>query len=271
MTPTNFVLLGLRDRRYLAERVAAAIGRWQVQWCVDGGQSLDVALCDRDAVPRPNALRWHQAALPGGFVVAIGMAPNHSDSLVAVLLGNCQPPAADDVSTRSEIEITLETAALEALLGSVLHDLHVNGTSLDVRRDATAPGDEIFDQHKGYVAVRACFSGLEVFVVLSPAVTAHLLRTRPAVRKGTSNDLATLAGAISDLNVTLETSAGIADLTLSELATLSVGDVIALRQRLEQPVSVKTTDGRILFSGYLGVYQGRRAVQLTILNSNDGV
>lgn len=67
-----------------------------------------------------------------------------------------------------------------------------------------------------------------------------------------------IAGAVAKLEVIL----GQAELTLAELANVSIGDVIRLQSPFREPLTVKTCGGRPVVRARLGASRGRKAIQI---------
>ncbi len=56
---------------------------------------------------------------------------------------------------------------------------------------------------------------------------------------------------------------GDVDISISELSTISVGDVICLEKKIDSPMSVHDHKGNLLFNGYLGARDGQLALKVS--------
>jgi hypothetical protein len=73
--------------------------------------------------------------------------------------------------------------------------------------------------------------------------------------------------AFSPARMRFELQVGDTDIMLGDLGQLQVGDVLVLRQSIDEPLLLQSLDGMFQRSVYLGQYQGRRAAQFTPLSS----
>lgn len=70
--------------------------------------------------------------------------------------------------------------------------------------------------------------------------------------------------ALARERITLRTVLGGAELTLGQLQSLRIGDVIPLAHRLDAPLNVVTAEGAALCEGWLGQRQGRVAIEMSL-------
>jgi flagellar motor switch protein FliM len=84
--------------------------------------------------------------------------------------------------------------------------------------------------------------------------------SRPTAKAG---PLQPRTAAIGNGTVQLEITLGDAELSLAELASIAVGDVISLDASPRDPISVRTSDGQAAFHAYLGRNTERKVIQVS--------
>ena len=108
-------------------------------------------------------------------------------------------------------------------------------------------------------------------VTLGAEVSLELVLGRPllarwtegaAFEPGQSVPLVSVREGLEAESVAVEVVVGVAELSLAELQSLSVGDVLRLDRGLKDPLMVLFDDGQRVCGAHLGAVRGRRAVQL---------
>ncbi|MDK2125131.1 FliM/FliN family flagellar motor C-terminal domain-containing protein [Parachitinimonas caeni] len=82
--------------------------------------------------------------------------------------------------------------------------------------------------------------------------------SKPAAR----GKLALLPAALTHQRLQLALELGEVTLTLGQLETLAIGDVVRLGTNIDQPAKLITTDGRMVCHGHIGACEGVRAVEV---------
>lgn len=116
----------------------------------------------------------------------------------------------------------------------------------------------------GAVHVRLPLSeALALTLHLAPARVAALLATATGASGGTPRPaLVSLNEALAAHSTRLRVELAAVDISVGNLQSLTVGDVLVLPHPLTQTLQVKTTQGLSLCEGYLGQQQGQRAIEL---------
>ncbi len=127
--------------------------------------------------------------------------------------------------------------------------------------DTTAAGGDL---------LCSCRIGTHLDVLIALRAGSALEGLTPTERKGTRepsspavSGLSSLAKALHSEWVTVEAIAGEAELTIEELRSLSVGDVLKLDHRINQPLQLCVRGGGAVCGGRLGTSKGHTAIQLT--------
>ena len=270
MATRELLLLNRSDCRALVERLAAALNQWREEWCTDETAPGVVTLCRTGGRPAFTNWRWRSAVLPDGSFVSAGLSLASSEALTFCLVGKgaCRGAAR---AARVQIESELLQAAIEDLVVLLLKESRPTGTSAAVEWDTSSPSERTFQQRWGFVAARCIVGASKLVLVLHPNVTHGFLVTTSRAAKRRSGASSPIRSVLASRLVAAEVLVGSGELLLRELATLSVGDVITLDHRLQDPVTLRLAGGGDLCTGYLGVCQGRKAVQLTKFNDKQEV
>jgi flagellar motor switch/type III secretory pathway protein FliN len=264
MTVRNFRLLNRSEARALTSGVDAAFARWQQAWCAAEVRRAELsAAADASLV---SACRWRSGAYPGGDAVAVGWTAPSAHTLVSLLVGDGIRAANGEAPP---VAVDLERSALDALIASLLQEFAPTARrSANIEWDTQPPAAHAFDGGKNGFAVRLRVEKIDVLIVLSETVVEGFLSAQPRV-KDRARRLASARGLLAGQPVTVEVQVGAAELTLAELASLGVGDVIALDHPLDHPLRVQAANGRVLCGGHLGIWNGKKAVQLAATNPNE--
>jgi len=114
-------------------------------------------------------------------------------------------------------------------------------------------------------AVRVVFpldDALSIALHLGPKRMAALVKTTGAKSGKQAEPITTLNEALAGHATRLRVELAAVDISVGNLASLTVGDVLVLPHPLTQTLHVKTEDGQSLCHGYLGQLQGQRAIEL---------
>ena len=263
MLARPYILLRESDQTTVRERLGAAVSAWSTSWFASTGdsavESLDV-LTNPDQVPgllRETAGYWAGEAEAGNVAFAgISDIPG----LTAALLGTSDRAAGTPTVLEGEL-LSRCTADLchrlvdgsDPRTGSVDHS-----DVLTVMEDRLAPGAP-------GASCRAVVAGVEVALILSPTTVRSLIERDSATkgeRRGGLGDRAEGVSSITDSRLRATARLGAIDLTVEELASLRVGDVIRMDALTTEPVVVDLEGlGRSLHAS-LGSLGGQPALQI---------
>ena len=258
MAVRSFFMINRSDREFLTERVRSAIMRWQQEWCADDTQAVEAACHESDPSGFPSNVEWHRGTWDRDMAVSVALAD--SEALMPALIGPLH-----EAKQESAAATELHETALRALMTALFNESGTSVGNRPARWDTAAPGSEIWDGNSGFVVLRWRRQNTDVFIVLHPSLTGAYLRKNSMSAARARGDLLPVRNALMSEKVVVEVCAGEAQLMLPELATLTVGDVIALDRRLDEP-AVVTLQGGGFCAGYLGLRGDRKAIQLTSLH-----
>ena len=91
--------------------------------------------------------------------------------------------------------------------------------------------------------------------------TVNALRSKISSNKRKQAALTRVSTVLEKRSVILDAVLGVAEISISEMLNLSVGDVIRIEKSVTDPIDV-TLDSTVLCHGVLGYHGGEKALQL---------
>jgi hypothetical protein len=254
-TVTPLTLLGDSRRRVLAEYVRAAVERWRRTWAGDPKPRVSVEISAAES----HTGRWSsqscfrvesaQATTLYLFVAARCLP------VIAGIRGEV-PDAADRQPEPGSLAARLEheaarRLALELLSGARSELASFERTPTGIRQVGLAR----------YALASITLGDAEATfsVALDPGLVASLLPTRASLDHGERVEPRRVAAA--EQPVAVEAVLGQTEVSLRELASLTVGDVIVMEESLSDSGTFQIDGGGRVGRVSLGRLDGRRAVQ----------
>jgi len=275
MTAKVYKLINRSEREALLVPLRAFLERWMQNYAAgDPTMRCTLQLTDGPLLDGTLARHWlHGTRLPGTEpVLALGLEEDWQRDLAGLVLGERQAAALDPAGRKLINELSsglfaeLGQGVLDALIpkkhaaGSA-HGPALNWTSLGADSLAGAPA---LQARSGDPAILCeCRLGERLTVLLAlPAATVFECLSSTAAPSANSQHLEPRARALQSETVVLEAIVGEAEIALEELETLSVGDVLRLNRKVEQPVQLIVRGGGPVCVARLGSLRGRTALQL---------
>jgi flagellar motor switch/type III secretory pathway protein FliN len=258
MKSEPFLLLGESRRQALIERISRDIGQWQRSWLPD--RELPVRVDVVEARGAAVDIRTMEGAtfrarvgkeMPLALIVPARSMP---------VLAGAHPSGMDATSRFADehsLAATLEREALRrlatALLGGSNAELeHCAGTSAEMLRELGAAR---------YLRAGITLGERTLLIaLLSPAFVETVAPRRSAAATAERVERRRAAALIE--SVAVEALLGNAEVTVSELAALALGDVIVLDRKLTDAGDLSVRNGERIGDITLGQLDGRRAVQI---------
>lgn len=265
MTVRRYILLTRSDSTLLQKRIAATFARWQRDWCA-GGNAAEIELWKKSDPKISADIEWQVVTADADL--AVGVAVADPDALVTVLVGNTVTNESGDKQTNGIAE-DLRRKSLHALAAMLINESNLVAPDRSLERTSTLPREEMWKDNHGFLVARCRIGQTEIFILLYPRVTTAYLHADIPGTKRRGQGLVHRQSVLGSQATTLQISAGDAQLTLSELTTLTVGDVVTLDRRLRQPLLVKLSHDAVICKGYLGTQGEQKAVQLTSLSESN--
>lgn len=255
-----YLLLGDSRRDAIAARVARSVEKWQRAWLPDTALSVDTHT--EDLRIRPTDIRAHEAACfrscVGKDLSLVLVVPRRS---LAALVG--VPSHGMDASSRFADDNSLAAALEREALARLATALLSEGPRVELERLTQSTVDvfrETADARFVCVAITLGDSRCTLDALLSPALVERLLPSRSRAPDGERVEKRRMAAAAQ--NVEVEGVLGFAEVSVSELAALSIGDVIVLDQKLGDACAVNVSGGGKMGGASLGRVDGKRAIQI---------
>jgi flagellar motor switch/type III secretory pathway protein FliN len=268
MNVRNFVLLGRSDRQALLDRLGSVVARWRMEWCPADGERADITFCDETEVASLAAHRWRTGTLPGGLAASVGVGGLVAGALIPALISGVTQSENETPAT-SQVAEELQSSAIEALIAASLSEVDRAGVGQGIRWGSDQPDKSMSNRNSGFVVFRCRIQMVDIVVALHPGLSERYLKSSSAPVRKSASKLTPIRNLVGTQRLTVEVCAGTAELKVSELATLAVDDVIALDRCLTEPLAVQTNNGDAVCMGHLGILGDRKAIQLTISQSDE--
>lgn len=249
-----FVLLGSSRRQQLTQSLLQTLQSWRQQWGGNGHAAFVVDCADS---------LTRRAAVPGGRCIAFGADGAGGPLLSIVIPADGQyellgvPAPRSPLEGGGEIASSVITEALQALC------LRMSEAAAAERLSVHAyQGDKLAQAWGRYgctVTLKTAADRVLLSARLSPQL---LLAMLPAPVVKSAEPVASRRSAIGEEVVGVHAWLGEAEVTLADLTTLRVGDVILLEASVNGVGYLALPDGRQLASIRLGRAADRRAVNV---------
>jgi hypothetical protein len=264
MKPVRYRLYTDAELGKLSERVRQALVDWGKDWLSDAMCSIDVHAAHAGNSADSAAIRWLTADVDSRTALAIGSPLSWTQKVGALLAGAAElgaegTPASPITQHLADTLLRSLAAALLQAAGAVFDPARVSWderAAPSLREESSRPGS-------GWVIVRCRFDSVDQsLLLLSPVLVSGFIGAEPRLRKSMPAAAVPVRRAVELQPVVLEVIAGEAELTLRDLQTLEVGDVIRLDRRLDELLRLGVLGGEAVCSGHLGAAKGHKAVQL---------
>lgn len=234
-----FRLCGATEASETVARCREAMLAWQRDWLPSSAPTLELSVgIGGSAMSTDLGAEWLMIAGAKGTCWA---SPTTQAGLERLLCGGSSRPRS--------IASTISRMALDALMSSI-------AGCAERTESLPAEGvDRLFEHGRPILTIT--LGGCERISLLLEQPD-----DRPAQRAGTGA-LALPIKALSEQPVQLEVVLGTAELELGQLVTLASGDVLRLGTRLDQSVEMRVAGERLSCAGYVGVAEGRLAIELS--------
>ena len=149
------------------------------------------------------------------------------------------------------------TALLDTVNGETVQQATAQKSTVTKDRIASQKGAAILRSGSAWVFIQLTVAGVEVLLLLGPAVISRYLPIELPAAKGDLDDRRT---AIKGKTVTLTASLGRTRLTIGEVSCLQLGDIVSLDQTIGSSLDVLNEEGVCAFRGRVVQHQGNKAI-----------
>ena len=254
MAVQPFLLINHTERVSVVANVQKALHVWEEEWFAASAR-LTVVLVDGSDVREHT---WKSYKTTGRASVSISMPEDWHRGATSWITGN-----AGVVEKDGEVAAVVMNQLLRSLAAALLGTMGDKALPII---EVEAPADHSFTAAGGVFVQCRAETGIEFRLWLSPDVVedwvAHI-----GVPNAHRISLMPARQAIAERTVSVEAILGEAELTLDELQTLGIGDVIRLDRRLDEPLTVRISSA-VACAGFLGTAGEQKAVQLTSIDES---
>jgi hypothetical protein len=248
----SIVLIGASRRQRLADTIKQSIDEWRRQWSASSHVAFEVdvaeALCRRPAFSGSRAVTFGASASDQLLALAVPTESQHE------LLGLSAPRITADSGETANAVLTEALRDLCSRLGRSNSSEPVNVTTLQGEKLS-----QVWARYGLSVTVRM---GTDRVLMRARLFPSLLLAMLPSATVKLSEPLISRRNAIGTEAVPVQAWLGDADVALSDLAKLQIGDVILLEANVTDGGYLALPDGRQLAEIRLGSASGRRAVSV---------
>lgn len=262
MSARPFILLRKSDRREILRRIEERVDDWVSDWLPGAmlvpGDTLIAITSALEFYECVASLREYRVA-DAGFGRVAGLKVQNPRGFANSLLATSGNDAALSLT---EIETGLVHAALDDLAGHILGTNEIDTRSIETSNDDGGLLDLL---RPGAAAVYCELSvgAISLSVLLSPEGLQRIWSKPIGPRaEGATMQVREALGGVTESKVKVRAQLPSAEMTLGDLASMNVGDVIRLSARVDEPIAVQVGDTRRALRANLGLASGARAIQV---------
>jgi flagellar motor switch/type III secretory pathway protein FliN len=255
---TPLLLLGEKRRGVLQARLERCVSVWLDEWhaapsCAFAAELLPIAAA---LSGRISANTSRVVVGTAGGRQQLCVVTSNAGASAALGIPRFVTMGGDDGLARSMLD-RLATS----LADSVFTQGHTKGGLVTLSRAPTDDLERLMRrEHWWALVVEIGSEQRSVLLAISPALIEQL---SPAVTPASTEPVEKRRSAIDDETVRIEAVLGEADVSVGDLASLCVDDVIVLRSGLSQPGYLSTDGGRRIANITVGRLGNKRAVTVT--------
>jgi flagellar motor switch/type III secretory pathway protein FliN len=257
MTSRPFRLYGESDSTKVLDYSRSVVRAWSECWIaqVASDTPIEARLLDVAVAPAQN---WLHLASDIDHQFGFQMEGDLATDLPKMLYGGTCDDSRSNQSGILDKELfdsMLADLAARFLKKPVMADtLPDSLTSAAISAEVKLPG-------AGFMLARVSVTSVHHFWILMNSQFIDSILGASDRRASRTTTVSPIQ-AIGNRPVTLELAVGTGELTIDELSSLAVGDVIPLDRKLNEEINVCINSDAPICRGYMGVKQGRVAVQL---------
>ena len=269
MNVSPYLLIRDSDRHEILERIEDRVNDWASNWLPaavrSSAESLSVVNNAADLAEVAATLRGYRFADAGSGRVAC-LKMQSTRRFANLLLAT---PGNDAALSLTDIERGLVDAALDDLARRLLgvDRLRTHDSQL---RDADDELLGLLGPGASGVHCELAIGGISLSILLSPQ-GLHCVWSRRAMPSPevTTTAIREALGSLNSGKVRIRAQLPAAEMTIADLASMTVGDVIHLNTRVDEHIAVQVGDSPHTLTANLGLAQGSRALQIVGVAAQD--
>lgn len=268
MTTYDYRLLNTMETGVLGAAVNGIFQLWMDEWFARPLSDVDVTVTVNHALSSKEALRssrWQLyrsvstawVAVHRTDALQIALCKALTKGLVAADCGDLRSPIASKLFGRVEADMAARFLRPSG---------HLENAGLAEDTLGKLP-DLVYQPGSGCALVEISVRGAAISWMMGPNSVEGWLKPSEREPKQEGQAVTSARSALAAQPVSLQVTVGTAELSLSQLESLSRGDVIRLDRQVDEPLPLLVDDQGYGIGGYLGASGNKRAVQLTTWNS----
>ena len=271
MIVRDYIFIGAAARARIEQALIAAIESWANDWFCENGQAISAAI---KVLGVEDRVRFDQQSLvmlasDEGSWCAFMIQHHSLDLMTSALFSEPVYGAQGGVKVISHGLVNSVVVSALGDLGRRLYekDSDVCATDMyykidEIPAQATQPGS-------GAQAIEVRIGELELAVALSAGFVRRLIGNihdkQPLSDSREDANLVTLASALEKRRVRVEALLGTVEVSVSALASLSIGDVIQFDKSFSDPAELLFPGTEVKCKGFLGQRETMRALSLAAI------
>lgn len=262
MNVSPYILLRESDRLEILDQIENRVNDWTSTWLPGDvaalADGLSVIDNGTDFYKIVMTLREYRAAEAGSGCVAYLKVKNMR-RFASLLLASS---GSDAAVLLTEVEKGLVDAALDDLAGHILGVEDLDAQDIQTR-DADGVLLDLLRPGAAAVYCELAIGDVPVSVLLSPdGLRGVWSRTVAPASEEATKHVSEVLGGLNATSVRVRAQLPSAEMTIGDLASMNVGDVIRLNARVDEPIAVQVGDSPYALGANLGLASGSRAFQI---------
>ena len=268
MNVREFNLLGSTDKRRLESAVIDGVRVWAEQWLCGEWNAVSATAVPLSSEKR-NQINYQSPVIVGDVDngwCAVVMPGENRNRLISAMFTEAEYPASGTLSVKGQSILTGVVIRALGELGSSLCDERIVSKWHDVPHLRSLPVDAAQNGSGAYV-IAVQLGDMKLIVAMSHLMVRHLInatRSVPEMRVTEElTEMSTFASVLANRRVRAEALLGTVELSIAQLASLNIGDVVRLDKSVDEPSELLFPQADIKCRGFVGQSAGRRALSLT--------
>lgn len=257
MASYPFLLLKQSTATLLESQGSAALATWAAEWAAPARASVSCIAASASPLAHAESLPWQQRQLAGGGAVWLHLPASLPRFLEHALFRLEQADASSEKHLSSKMGMAVVDAAIAELLANLI--LAFTSQSAAPATTGVIPR-RLWRRGSGSVLCAISLGDLSLSLLLPAEAISSYAVAEPST--GRRTPLVPLQTALSKVAVKLSVEISQMELTLGQMRTLAVGDVLALPTHLDEALMVRGPGGTAICLAHLGSLQGGHAVEL---------